>query len=215
MNACEDFFTSVVEAHILAAAMSQFKMSSLQDEPDGILFSDDCCKLKLEQRSNTVLLEVGNIIDEYVDVSFGQDGKKAEDVDHVLSYAREVLTLGLLYLEFVDAIRNSDGSRILRCWKFFLLYFKSSNRVSYSIEAFTLLAQEKYLFSPRMSMQLKWSRTVNVHGRRGKNISCDLHMEHLNRKCKDAMRGLGANLNNASIERIGKCIGKTVVIEYF
>ena len=165
MNACEDFFTSVVvETHILAAAMSQFKMSSLQDEPEGILFSDDCCKLELKQRKNIALLEVGNIIDEYVDVSFGQDGKKAEDVDHVFSYAHEVLTLGLLYLEFVDAIRNGDGSRILRCWKFFLLYFKSSNHVNYSIEAFILLVQEKYLFSPRMLMQLKWSQTVNVHG---------------------------------------------------
>ena len=59
-------------------------------------------------------------------------------------------------------------------------------------------------------MQLKWSRTVNVHGCRGKNISCDLHMEHMNRECKDPMHGLGANLNNASVERIGKCIGKTV-----
>ena len=36
MNTCEDFFTSVVEAHILAATMPQFKMSSLQDEPEGI-----------------------------------------------------------------------------------------------------------------------------------------------------------------------------------
>lgn len=49
MNACEDFFTSVVEAHILAVAMSQFKMSSLQDAPEGILFSDGCCKLEYEQ----------------------------------------------------------------------------------------------------------------------------------------------------------------------
>ena len=128
----------------------------------------------------------------------------------MFSYAREVLTLGLLYLEFVDAIINGDGSRIFRCWEFFLSYFKSSNRVNYSIEAFILSAQEKYLFSSRMSMQLKWSQTVNVHGRQGKNISCDLHMEHLNRECKDAMRELGTNLNNASIKRIGKSIGKTV-----
>ena len=210
MNACEDFFTSVVEAHILAVAMSQFKMSSLQDAPEGILFSDGCCKLEYEQRHSIVLLEVGSIIDGYVDVTFGQDPKNAKDSDHVLSYACEVLTLGLLYLEFVDAIRSGDGSRILRCWKFFLLYFKASNRVNYSIEAFTLLAQERYLFSPRMSMQLKWSRTVNVHGRQGKNISCDLHLEHLNRECKNAMCGLGANLNGTSVERVGKCLGKTM-----
>ena len=43
-----------------------------------------------------------------------------------------------------------------------------------------------------MSMQLKWSRTINVHGRAGKNIPADLHMEHLNRVCNGAISGLGA-----------------------
>ena len=73
----------MVEAHILAVAMSQFKMSSLQDAPEGILFSDGCCKLEYEQRHNIVLLEVGSIIDGYVDVTFGQDPKNAKDSDHV------------------------------------------------------------------------------------------------------------------------------------
>ena len=44
-----------------------------------------------------------------------------------------------------------------------------------------------------MSMQLKWSRSINVHGHAGKNIPADLHMEHLNRVCRGAISGLGAN----------------------
>ena len=39
----------------------------------------------------------------------------------------------------------------------------------------------EYLFSGQMRHQLIWSRTVNVHGKLGKNIALDLHMEHLNR----------------------------------
>ena len=33
-------------------------------------------------------------------------------------------------------------------------------------------------------------------------------MEHLNRECKQAISGLGANITDASIQRIGKCIGR-------
>jgi len=110
---------------------------------------------------------------------FGDD-ERQEDNDKVFSYVCEVLTLGSLYLEFVDVIQEGDGTCILRCWKYFLLYFKSNGRTNYSIEAFALLAQERYLFSPHMAMQLKWNRTVNTQGLPGRNVSCNLHMEHLN-----------------------------------
>ena len=120
-------------------------------------------------------------------------------------YTKEILSLGLL---FNDSICEGDGCHILRCWRYFLPLFKASDRTNYAIEAFTLLAQEKYLMSPRMSMQLKWSRTINVHGRAGKNIPADLHMEHLNRVCKGAISGLGANVTDNSIQRVEKCIGR-------
>ena len=55
-------------------------------------------------------------------------------------------------MEFNDAIREGDGSHIFRCCRFFLLIFKAADRKNYSIEAFNLLAQEKYLLSPRIAM---------------------------------------------------------------
>ena len=57
-------------------------------------------------------------------------------------------------------------------------------------------------------MQIKWNRKINVHGRPGKNIPADLHMEHLNCECKQAISGLGANITDALIQHIGKCIGR-------
>ena len=66
-----------------------------------------------------------------------------ESEDRVLSYACDILSLGLLYMEFVDGVRE-DGKRIIRCWRFLLL-FKASHRTNYSIEAFTLLAQNDVL----------------------------------------------------------------------
>lgn len=71
-------------------------------------------------------------------------------------------------------------------------------------EAFILLAQLKFLFTPKMVAQLKWSSTINTHGRHGKNISCDLHMEHLNRSYKSAIVGLGANVTDKAVLCIGK-----------
>ena len=33
-------------------------------------------------------------------------------------------------------------------------------------------------------------------------------MEHLNRDCKEAISGLGANITDKSITRVGKCLGR-------
>ena len=70
--------------------------------------------------------------------------------------------------------------------------------MNYSKEAFNLLTQLLVL-SPRQAHQVTWSRFVNVRGWTGHNISCDLHMEHLNRVCKMAVRSLGANLTPKAI----------------
>ena len=138
---------------------------------------------------------------------------KTIDIDHVQKYAREVLSMGLLLMEFADAIREGDGLRILRCWRVFLPIFKAMNRTNYSIEAFTLLAQHDFIFTPRMKQQLVWERTVNVHGRPGRNIPCDLHMEHLNRECKSAMGSLGPNISSVgSVTRIGESIGELMKV---
>ena len=62
-------------------------------------------------------------------------------------------------------------------------------------------------FCPCLAEQLKWSRFVNVHGLPGHNISCDLHIEHLNRLAKTAISGLGANKSEKAIIRAGKTVG--------
>ena len=69
-------------------------------------------------------------MDKYVHLSFqeAEAQNERETVcdasrphDHILEYASDVLTLGLLYMEFVDGIREGDGERILWCWCYFLL----------------------------------------------------------------------------------------------
>lgn len=110
-------------------------------------------------------------------------------------------------MEFQDSIREGDGERVLHCWRYLMLIFKATGHRNYALEAFRTLAHLEWILPERQAMQLKYSRFVNVHGRPGCNIPCDLHMEHLNRMVKSCVHHLGANKTDASIERIGKSIG--------
>ena len=135
------------------------------------------------------------------------DGKGSELHISAYDYACETLTLGLLTFDFKDAVREGDGDRMLSIWKYPFLLFKATGKKNYAIESFTLLAQYNILLPPSIGEQLKWSRFINVHGLPGKNVSCDLHMEHLNRLVKTAMDGLGANKTEKAISRASKAIG--------
>lgn len=54
---------------------------------------------------------------------------------------------------------------------------------------------------------------MNTHGQPGKNIPCDLYLEHLNRALKTAICHLGANVvPQADVERAGKCLGEMVSV---
>ena len=62
--------------------------------------------------------------------------------------------------------------------------------------------------SPRQICDIKWKRTVNTTGHIGKNVPVDLHMEHLNRRLKMMIRGLGANASPNTV----KCASKALAI---
>ena len=69
-----------------------------------------------------------------------------------------------------------------------------------------MLAQSS-LFSPRQAAEIKWSRIVNTQGRPGCNIPVDLHLEHLNRRLKGMLHGLGSNISAESVKRASKLLG--------
>ena len=200
-----------MEAHILSATIQVFGMSSLEDQPSTEFFPKE---LDPSQRKVLFLQGIKQVLDKFVDVMYetSTSSKKVKDNDHILAYTTDVLSVGLLLMEFVDAIKEGDGLRILRCWRYFLPIFKASKQTNYSIEAFTFLAQYEYLLTPLMQQQLLWSRTVNTRGRSRTNVSCDLHMEHINGECKNAIGLLGPNIGDRSVSRIGKSIGKLMKI---
>ena len=207
VSACEEFFLLVVEGHICTAAMQLFNMSSLDDEPSLQYFPQESMKLTSQHCWKLMILAIKKIIDSFVDISYPKASTE-EDEDNVCAYAKEVMSLGLLLMAFIDGICEGDGERIIRCWRYFLPLFKASGRKNYVIEAFNLLLQYEYVFTPRLRQQVMWERTVNIHGRPGRNVSMDLHMEHINRACKNAMGTLGSNIGESSVSRIGKSMAR-------
>ena len=91
------------------------------------------------------------------------------------------MTMILLWYHYRDLSREGDGDRLRDFMPILLSIFKNAKRSNYSKEVAIFLLQYEYLLSPMMQQQLLFSRTVNTHGMKGRNIPCDLHMEHLNR----------------------------------
>ena len=99
-----------------------------------------------------------------------------------------------------------------------MIYFRHAKHYKYAFEAFSLLAHVHVLASPGVQHQLMWSRVVNTRCGEGKNVPVDLHNEHLNRKLKDVVSGVGANITEDLIVEASKlfeCCIDTILCEHF
>ena len=201
----------MISSHIVAAAMATFQLKSTSDTPYNTVLKDaDQVWMKGKEERKAILEELCiQVFDKFISLSFGTKSHNyVHSVgDGVSSYSIQLLRIGCLYMEFADAIREGDGERVIRCWRYFMPVFRAAQCTNYACESFNLLYQHLYVLSPRLSNQLMWSRFVNVHGRPGRNIPLDLHMEHLNRLAKDAIKNLGSNKTVGAVARIGRCIG--------
>lgn len=204
-SACDDFFTLVVTCHFLTVIMKKLGMIDLDDAPSIGYFTQDSWMMSKDDRKSQLYSFCQDVIAEYTDVSLSPTNTESDD--NVQEYAKEIMTLGILYLNYKDAIKEGDGERVLTIWKYLLPIFRLSERRNYSVEVLLTLYNYYFVFSPRQAKQLLWSRFINTHGLIGRNIPADLHMEHLNRMCKEAIKGLGANKTPKAITRIGKAIG--------
>ncbi len=75
-----------------------------------------------------------------------------------------------------------------------------------------MLYQHDYVLSPANKIQLLWGRCINVHGRKGKNIPGDLHMEHLNCILKGCTHGQRSNQDDKAVVRVSQALGSLVPV---
>jgi len=214
MKAVEDFLELVVVAHVITAS----KM--LQEELTTATTVQGCTDLSKSLVQRFIRISVPNVEQILADLNSedATDDLNSEDTtddspqevedginDSVHSYAVDILTLGLLWFGFRDAVREGDANRIVLYWKFLVPLFRQEKHYNYSNEGWLFIAQT-LLLSPREVCDLKWNRTVNTTGRIGKNIPVDLHMEHLNRRLKIMIRKLGSNVSPPTVLRASKAL---------
>lgn len=107
MNACEDFLQLITQAHVFAAAMQHLHCSNVTE-----------LRTKITDQASMDSLTTA-ICTQYEEISMDRPSA-SRTLDRVQEYGKEALALGMLFLEFKDAIREGDGTRVLRCWKYFL-----------------------------------------------------------------------------------------------
>ena len=129
---------------------------------------------------------------------------KEKKGDDVFNYNCALLADGLFFLNFLDAVSEGDGLRIMRQYKYMLLYCRGDGHHS-NKDALECLYQSFYinfLLSPRDCERLIWNRSVNNKGGRGNNIAHDLEVEHSNLYNKGGIRNLGPNVTEKAVQRI-------------
>ena len=110
-------------------------MESLTDTPSKKFFPDGSSDLDSLQRRNILLLATRQLVEKYVDLSLPQKKEKkpkksapAPTLPHdgIYEHAKETVTLGLLMMEYVDAVREGNGDRKMRVWNVLLPLFKAT-----------------------------------------------------------------------------------------
>lgn len=132
--------------------------------------------------------------------------------DDMFCYQLALLEYGMLFANFCDAVSEGDGQRIIRCWKFFLLFLKNDGQRSskYALEGLTIMCQIHVLLSPRDAHRLIWNRSIKTRYGLGGNIPLDLALEHYNRVLKEVIKKMGPNASDEkAVNRFCKCITVT------
>ena len=131
--------------------------------------------------------------------------------DDVFDYNCALLADGYMFFNFLDAIKEGDGARIIRQYKYFLLYCKAdgTHSTKYALECLYQLFLVYSLLTPRDSERFVWNRSVNNHGKKGCNIPLDESTEHSNNFVKQCIRNLGPNISEAAVSRLCKAESST------
>ena len=124
--------------------------------------------------------------------------------DDVYNYNCALLADGLFFMNFLDATAEGDGARMMRQYKYLLLYCRADGASStkYALECLYQSFLVNAMLSPRDAERFIWNRTVNNSGKPGKNIALDLDVEHSNNFVKQAFKHLGPNLTENAVSRI-------------
>ena len=185
------------------------KVNTLNQPNQRTVFTcSECGKTYVYKKARDNHLKLKHKVDVVEPISSPTESRNQVAVkeDYVYNYACVRLSLGMLIFNFNDAVKEGDGERIVRCWKYMLLLFKAHSHNKYALAALQLLASILALLTPQQAHSLIWNRTVNNKGGAANNISLDLRMEHIVHLIKEMLANLGANLHPSAALRCSKAV---------
>ena len=146
VNACEDFLDIVTSGLVVAAVCTTLQMKSVDELPTNSALprADEMWTMTADERKECLKQLCERVSDRFVAFSYNAPVTVVSGGDRVFQYSVQLLKLGLFYHEFADAIREGDGNRVLRCWKYMLPIFSASGSRNYACEAANLLIQHSY-----------------------------------------------------------------------
>ena len=91
-------------------------MSSLEDSPSQFV-PENAWLLTDKEKEDLLSCICKKILNTFCSIKYHVDAPTNDTKqDQVLLYASEIFSLGLLYMEFLNAIREGDGTRIIHCY---------------------------------------------------------------------------------------------------
>ena len=115
-DACDDFLKLTVSAFIVTAAMELLNMTNMDDAPTSPLLPEDNWLEDQDVRHDTLNAVSSMIVKTHVHLDFREDSTHTATTtcttDKKLEYSNLLLSVGLLYLEFCDGIKEGDGTRV-------------------------------------------------------------------------------------------------------
>ena len=135
-----------------------------------------------------------------------QDLPTKHDYDDMFNYNTALLAEGLFFLNFLDAVAEGDGERIIRQFKYLMLLCKADDPHStkYALKSLYQLLLVNGSLSENEAEVFTWNRSVNNHGGIGMNIPFDLEVEHSNNYIKQGIGNLGVNVTENAVTRIAR-----------
>ena len=130
------------------------------------------------------------------------DTEAKQKSDSIYNYHNARLQSGLLVLNMMDAVREGDGDRLVRCFKMVLLFNYRFNHTKYAFVILLFFAKIYSLLSEREAHLLIHNRFLNKKGKKGGNVALDLHMEHLNLDVKKLLHAMGGQNNRGSCTKM-------------
>ena len=127
--------------------------------------------------------------------------KRQKQVMMYITIAVHSGQIAFYYLIFSMLLKKGDGERIMRQYKYMMLYCKvdGSHSTNYSLECLYHFFLMFTLLSQRDSEHFVWNRFVNNSGKKAANIPIDEGTKHDNNAINQGIRNIGPNVTENAV----------------